>query len=355
VAKDRPVDEEVWASAFEEDLQLLAQKTSPRPLRSIYFGGGTPSLMPPQVAERVFSAAARWFGIEPGAELTVEANPDDRLRFEGLRALGFNRLSLGVQSIRDDSLRFLGRVHGAEEAKTALARAADLFPSVSADLIYALPDQTATSWCTELEEVLSYSMGHLSLYQLTIEPGTAFGKAEARGALRPMPSDLQAELYELTGEVTAAAGLPAYEVSNHARPGAEAVHNSLYWQGAEWLAIGPGAHGRLGQGGARLASEGRAAPKTYPLLPLEERLTFTPLAEAENLMEVLSAGLRPALGLEIKRLGGHARGVLEAAAPFIESGHLRYEDGRLFAAPEGRLLLDYLTAELALALPDPSV
>ncbi|MCQ8186369.1 radical SAM family heme chaperone HemW [Parvularcula maris] len=355
VAKNRAVDEKAWADALAEDLKALSEYTRKRPLRSIYFGGGTPSLVPANVAERVFRAADDLFGIESGAELTVEANPDDAARFKELSELGFNRLSLGVQSVSDASLTFLGRNHDAREARDALIKATGMFPSVSADMIYALPGQTPRAWEAELREVLSYGMDHLSLYQLTIEPGTPFGLAAERGRLVPSPNDLQADLYELTGEITQAAGFPAYEVSNHARPGSEAVHNSLYWQGAEWLAIGPGAHGRLGQGAERLATEGAAKPKSYAALPLNERLSFTPLTEEEVLVETLAGGLRPVAGLCLHRLGDWQSSVLRAAEPFIASGHLEHREGRLAATPSGRLLLDYLTTELTSALPSLSV
>jgi oxygen-independent coproporphyrinogen-3 oxidase len=340
------VDEEAWGEAFAEDLAFFADRAGGRALASVYFGGGTPSLMPASVISRVMEEAAQRFGIEPGAEITIEANPDDRSRFEELHALGFNRLSLGVQSFSDESLSFLGRNHSASQAQAAVDQAVHAFSAVSADMIYALPGKTPGAWQQELKEMISLGPQHLSLYQLTIEPGTPFGLAAKRGRLVPSADEVQAELYELTAAVTTAAGLPPYEVSNHARPGYEAVHNSLYWASADWLAIGPGAHGRLTYGGQRVATEGAARPKDYPAVPMADRISETILSEEEQLLETISSGLRPVRGLARNRLGEAKKAVIQAAHPLIEDGYLQLSDQYISASPRGRLVLDYLTARL---------
>ena len=352
VAKARAVDEKAWGDALVEDLERLSALTEPRPLASVYFGGGTPSLIPPRVAERIVEAAERLFGIADGAEWTVEANPDDRARFSLLKDLGFRRLSLGVQSFSDAELTFLGRNHDAADAQGAVAEALALFDQVSLDFIYALPDQSLADWEAALRHALSIGAKHLSLYQLTIEEGTAFGKAAARGSLIPLPDDRAADFYELTQDLTAAAGLPAYEVSNHAVPGAEAVHNALYWHDAEWLGVGPGAHGRLEKDGVRRASLGARAPVRYAELDFVERMELEALGAHAIALETLSSGLRPTRGLDLRRLGAHGDEIADQAEPLISEGLMVLDGGRLAATPRGCLVLDQLTSFLADGLPD---
>ena len=344
------MDETAWGDALVDDLERMSALTEPRPLASIYFGGGTPSLIPPRVAERVVEAAERLFGIAEGAEWTVEANPDDRARFEGLKQIGFRRLSLGVQSFSDAELTFLGRNHNAADAQAAVTEALALFDQVSLDFIYALPDQSLSDWELALRHAVSIGASHLSLYQLTIEEGTAFGKAAERGRLIPMPDDRAADFYELTQDITAAAGLPGYEVSNHAAPGSEAVHNSLYWQDAEWLGIGPGAHGRLEKDGVRRASLGVRAPVRYPELDFDDRMELEELGVQAKALETLSSGLRPVRGLDLRRLGAHSAAIADQAEPLIGEGLMVLGDGRLAATQRGRLVLDQLTSFLADAL-----
>jgi oxygen-independent coproporphyrinogen-3 oxidase len=240
------VDQAQWRDALLADLAYEARQTPGRRLGSIFFGGGTPSLMPPAtVAALIESAEAHW-GFAPDIEITLEANPSsvEAARFADLAAAGVNRVSLGLQSLDDKALRFLGRAHDAAEGLAALATAQAVFDRVSFDLIYALPGQGADAWAAELGRALSFGTGHLSLYQLTIEPGTRFATLAAKGALVPADPDESAALYELTQEMTAAAGLPAYEISNHARPGQESRHNLAYWRYRNHAGIGPGAHGR---------------------------------------------------------------------------------------------------------------
>ncbi|NNU16114.1 radical SAM family heme chaperone HemW [Parvularcula sp. ZS-1/3] len=347
IAKNRAVDEAAWTEVLLDDLRFYAELTEKRALRSIYFGGGTPSLIPPSVAEAVLSEAERLFGREETCELTVEANPDDASRFEMLAGLGFHRLSLGIQSFDDAELKFFGRNHDASEARSALDEALRVFSDVSFDLIYALPDQELGAWRDALAAACDLGADHLSLYQLTIEEGTAFGRAAEKGRLIPMPDDRAADFYEVTQEVTEAAGMPAYEVSNHAKPGSEARHNSLYWQDAEWIGIGPGAHGRLGGEAKWVATRGAAVPVRYPSLPQAERLVVEELSLSDVRLEALAGGLRPVAGLDLSRLGDDAPGVLECAGPLVEAGLLTEQDGRLRASPSGRLVLDQLTALLA--------
>ena len=347
VARQREVDAAAWQRALCSDLERLARMTRRRPLRSVYFGGGTPSLMPAEVAEAVLLKAEALFGIETGAEITLEANPDDRPRLALFRAVGVNRLSLGVQSFDDAELRFLGRNHDAKDAFSAVDDALALFGAVSLDLIYALPGQELADWERALAAALGLGAQHVSLYQLTIEPGTAFGRKTERGDLAPMPDDRAADLYEVTQYTAGQAGFPAYEVSNHARPGHQAVHNALYWVDADWLAIGPGAHGRLGPPDARLATVGARAPVGYPALGDGARIDIQPLSRTEHRLEVLAGGLRPVAGLDIDRLGGDADAVLAAAERFVECGLMWSEGRRIGASRRGRLLLDHLSAELA--------
>lgn len=353
IARNRQVDAEAWRDVFLDDLRHFASLTEKRPLRSIYFGGGTPSLMPLEVAEAVLAAADDLFGLAPGCETTIEANPDDLARFSGLAALGFRRLSLGVQSFNDRELRFLGRNHSAGEAERALDAALTAFERVSFDLIYALPDQDPGAWERSLSSAIGRGAGHLSLYQLTIEEGTAFGRAAARGTLVPMPDERAAAFYELTQGVTEAGGMPAYEVSNHARPGEEAVHNGLYWQDADWIGIGPGAHGRLGPGDARLATEGAAQPTRYPLIERSQRLTVERLSRYQHNLEVLASGLRPVAGLALDRLGEDAAAVAARASDLQAEGLVAVDGQMLRATGRGRLVLDQLAVFLSDALAPP--
>lgn len=358
VARNRAVDEGAWTAALTEDLKRFADMTERRPLASVYFGGGTPSLIPPRIAEAVLGEAERLFGFGEGCELTIEANPDDRLSFRSLSALGFGRLSLGVQSLDDAELAFLGRNHDAQEGRLAISEALAVFGEVSLDFIYALPGQDLAAWRRRLVEIVGLGAAHLSLYQLTIEPDTAFGRAAGRGALVPMPDDRAADFYEATDDAAAAAGFPAYEVSNHARPGHEAVHNALYWQSAEWIGLGPGAHGRLGSGSRRIATEGDRRIADYPHKAFAERQQVLPLSLLEHRLEVLAGGLRPVAGLDLARLGSDAGAVRLAARPLIEDGLMRLEAGRLGATPRGRLVLDQLASLLASSVSgedEPSV
>lgn len=242
------VDHAAWEAALLADLRHEAETASGEPLDSIFFGGGTPSLMPPALVGRLLAEAERLWGFAAGIEITLEGNPSsvEAANYAALAAAGVNRASLGIQALDDQTLRFLGRLHDAEEGLRALETAQQVFSRVSFDLIYARPGQTVAAWEAELRRAIGFGTTHLSLYQLTIEPGTRFETMVRKGDFTPLDDDTCADLFNLTRAVTAAAGLPAYEISNHARPGEESRHNLTYWRYQDYVGIGPGAHGRRG-------------------------------------------------------------------------------------------------------------
>jgi len=297
------VDEPAWRTALVRELSSMADLTPERTVTSIFFGGGTPSLMAPATVAAVLEAVDEHWAVAADAEITLEANPGsaDAGRFEGYRNAGVNRLSLGVQALDDNALKALGRRHDEAQAMAALAMARRIFTRVSFDLIYARMGQTAEAWRDELVRALTMEPDHLSLYQLTIEPGTRFHTLARRGALDLPNDDCQADLYETTQVLTAAAGLEAYEVSNHARPGAESRHNITYWRSGEWVGVGPGAHGRLNEpGGLSIQRRQEKAPETW-LAAVGEHGHGTAETEwvegPERTAEVLMMGLRLARGL----------------------------------------------------------
>jgi putative oxygen-independent coproporphyrinogen III oxidase len=351
------IDEARWRRALIAELDHFAARTGPRALTSLFFGGGTPSLMDPGTVGAVIDRAAERWGLTPDAEITLEANPGsaDAGRFAGYRAAGVNRLSLGVQALNDSDLRFLGRRHSAAEAVAAIKLAARLFPRHSFDLIYARPGQTAQAWKAELREALGMTGDHLSAYQLTIEAETPFGAAFRRGELNPMPEEEAARLYELTQEVLEQAGLPAYEVSNHARPGGESRHNLTYWRYGDYAGIGPGAHGRLTLGGQKLALRQHRAPEAW-LAQVERQghatRTETPVLLEDRFAEMAMMGLRLIEGLWLSRIGKETGAPLErwvsrAALDRLVSGEfLIVDDQRIAATPAGRQRLDAVLGAL---------
>ena len=262
------IDQDQWREALLADLAHEARATPGRRLGSIFFGGGTPSLMPAATVAALIEAAQAHWGFADDVEITLEANPSsvEAARFADLACAGVNRVSLGLQSLDDGNLRFLGRAHDVGEGLMALGTAQSAFDRVSFDLIYALPGQDAGSWAAELERALAFGTGHLSLYQLTIEPGTRFAAMAARGELKPADPDESAALYELTQDMAGAAGLPAYEISNHARPGEESRHNLTYWRYGDYAGIGPGAHGRR-DGRSTAAASTASSPMTARSTP----------------------------------------------------------------------------------------
>jgi len=305
------VDHAAWQSALIADMRHEAALAGGEPLESIFFGGGTPSLMPPALVAHLLAEAERLWGFAPNIEITLEANPSsvEAAAFGDLARAGINRVSLGLQALDDAALRFLGRLHDVNEGLAALAIAQRHFARVSFDLIYARPGQTAPEWEAELTRALGFETGHLSLYQLTIEPNTRFATDVRRGVFAPLDDDPSAELFELTRTLTAAAGLPAYEVSNHARPGQESRHNLAYWRYRDYCGIGPGAHGRRGG----MATLRHKKPENW-LAAVAERENGireeTELSPATRASEALLMGLRLAEGVSLPEIA--ARFALDA-------------------------------------------
>lgn len=324
-------------------------------LDTVYFGGGTPALLRPDQLGTVLLAASETFGIKRGAEITLEANPNDVLRADlaGLQRAGVTRLSIGVQSLRDSALAFLGRDHDAASAGEAVKRALKVFPSVSIDLIYARPGQSPASWEAELGDALALGAPHLSLYELTFEPRTPFGLAAQRGDIAPMGDDAQADLYEMTQAITSAAGMPAYEVSNHAASADhQSRHNLIYWRGGDWIGVGPGAHGRLSVGGGRYASEAERRPEAYMANVQALQNGWGDAARLEPLeiaREILAMGLRAAEGVDLRRVEvvSGQQVPRDKIAVFVEKGWAEMVGAELRLTPSGRLLADAITAALS--------
>ncbi|MGE0212804.1 MAG: radical SAM family heme chaperone HemW [Parvibaculaceae bacterium] len=348
------VDAMGFAEALKSELSWFAERTPSRRVTSVFFGGGTPSLMPPAAVEAVIEAIGRLWQVAPDCEVTLEANPTsvEAGNFAGYRAAGVNRVSVGVQALNDTDLKALGRLHTAEEAIAAYRLAARIFPRTSFDLIYARPGQTAERWKAELSRALSEQQGHMSLYQLTIEPGTPFEALHAKGRLLTPDEDMGAALYDLTQELTERAGLPAYEVSNHAAPGAECRHNLLYWRGGEYAGVGPGAHSRLvGACGTRKGLSTERHPETWRALVGAQGSGVreeTALSGAESAEEYLLMGLRLSEGIDLarhERLGGAALSA-EKLSFLASEGLIEVAGRRLKATPAGRHVLNALIAEL---------
>jgi oxygen-independent coproporphyrinogen-3 oxidase len=345
------IDQQEWREALLADLAHEAGQLSGRKLNSIFFGGGTASLMEPATVAALIQAACTHWDAVDDIEITLEANPNsvEAARFADLAAAGVDRLSLGLQSFDDEALRFLGRAHSAREGMAALDMAQKHFPRVSFDLIYALPGETAESWSGTLDRALSLGTTHLSLYQLTIEPGTRFASMVAKHEFDPLDTDIAAELFELTQEATAAAGLPAYEISNHAFPGHESRHNLTYWRYGDYAGIGPGAHGR------RLRSRTARHKKPENFLSALSRngngvVEEAPLTAREAADEALVMGLRLAEGIDIGLLEQRFEVPLidrTAAERLVASGHLALHGNRLSTTAAGRLVLDRILAEIA--------
>jgi len=349
------IDEERFARAFAREIETTAARTPGRTVTSIFLGGGTPSLMKPQTVGAVLDAIAQHWNVDKSVEVTLEANPTsvEATRFAGYRAAGVNRVSLGVQALDDASLKALGRLHSAQEALDAVAIARRAFDRYSFDLIYARPDQTAEAWTRELKLAISEAAEHLSLYQLTIEEGTPFFGLHRAGKLKTPDEDLARELYDVTQEVCAAHGLPSYEISNHARPGAECRHNLVYWRGQEYAGVGPGAHGRLDIGGVRHAIATDKRPEAW-LLRVEEDghgvISEDLLNSEQRADEFLLMGLRLAEGIDPQRYAALSGRPLDPhrIAALKEDGAIVMDDnGRLRVTQEGFPLLDAVVADLA--------
>jgi putative oxygen-independent coproporphyrinogen III oxidase len=349
------IDEARFVRAFAAEIAATAARAPGRTVSTIFFGGGTPSLMKPGTVAAILDAVAQRWTVAPDVEVTLEANPTsvEATRFKGYRSAGVNRVSLGVQALDDAALKALGRMHTADEALAAVAIARGAFERYSFDLIYARPDQTAPSWRAELVRAIAEAAEHLSLYQLTVEPDTPFAALHAAGKLAVPDGDHARTLYDLTGEVCAAAGLPAYEISNYARPGAECRHNLVYWRYHEYAGIGPGAHGRLDIDGRRHATATEKRPEAW-LMRVESGgtgvVTNEALSRVEAADEFLLMGLRLAEGIDLARFTALAGCPLaeKQIAELITHGLVETTpDGRLRVTAAGFPLLDAIVADLA--------
>ncbi len=352
--RHQSVDALSFAKALAAELSWFAGQTKGRTVTSIFFGGGTPSLMPPQAVGHVLDAIGALWTVSPNVETTLEANPTsiEAENFRGYRAAGVNRVSVGVQALNDADLKALGRQHSAVEALAAFRLAASIFPRVSFDLIYARPNQTIAQWRDELTIALGEQQGHMSLYQLTIEPGTAYFDLHARGSLITPTDDRAADLYDVTQELTEKAGLPAYEISNHARPGHESRHNLLYWRYGEYAGVGPGAHSRLAAGENRRAIIAEKHPETWRDLVSTQghgMISDTIVPPPDQASEYLLMGMRIVEGIDLDRYAALAGREIDSSkiAGMKSMGLIKREGQTLRATADGRKLLNAVIAELA--------
>jgi len=349
------IDQQAYVAAFRQEIAAMRLLSGPQVVTSIFFGGGTPSLMSPDTVGAILDAVRAAWVVPEGIEITLEANPSsvEAGRFRGYRQAGVNRVSMGVQALNDPDLKRLGRLHDRADALKAIGLARDIFPRMSFDLIYARPDQTAEAWAAELEEAISLAADHLSLYQLTIEEGTPFYGLHKAGKLIVPDGDLSAELYELTRQVCESHGLPAYEVSNHARPGAESRHNLTYWRYGDYAGIGPGAHGRLSTSAGKIATATERTPEQWLKLVAENghgMIETSELTAAEQADELLLMGLRLREGINLKRWGALAGRDLDRDRTdfLIHHGMIEQMDiDRIRCTPAGMLVLDAVVADLA--------
>ena len=352
------VDQAAWADALLADMAYETALTPGRTLSSIFFGGGTPSLMPPATVAALINAAEKHWGFTDDIEITLEANPSsvEAACFADLAAAGVNRVSLGLQSLDDAALAFLGRAHSVEESLAALDIAQSEFARVNIDLIYARPDQTAAAWEAELARAIGFGTGHMSLYQLTIEPGTRFATLVREGQFVPADDDEAAALYELTQAMTSAAGLPAYEISNHAGVRQQSRHNLTYWRYGDYVGIGPGAHGRR----LKNATQRHKKPENFlsGLARNAHGIVTEEVLEAETrAMEALLMGLRLAEGIDLtdiaSRTGVAADGLVDykAVADIEKLGLIRQNGTHLIVTPQGMPLLDAILPQIVLVEP----
>lgn len=353
--RHQPPDQQRYAAAFRRELTHFRERTGPREVTSIFLGGGTPSLMQPSTVAALLDTVAELWTPTADMEVTLEANPSsvEAERFRGYRSAGVNRVSLGVQALNDPDLRFLGRLHDVAEARRAIELARATFPRLSFDLIYARPNQTPDAWAAELGQAIDLAADHLSLYQLTIEEGTRFHDLHRLGKFVVPDAEHAAELFEVTQEITAARGLPAYEVSNHARPGAESRHNLVYWRYGEYVGSGPGAHGRFVENGARTVTIAERMPETW-LTAVEDSghgvVDGETLDRSQEADEFLLMGMRLGEGIDLDRYEQLAGRPMSAKRISILRDEGLVEpvgNSRLRATPSGRLVLNALVADLA--------
>lgn len=341
------IDQTEWLKAYLSELRRTHQEIEGRVLNSVFFGGGTPSLMEPEIVGEILAEVSRLWPLANDIEITLEANPSsvEAGRFIGFRDAGVNRISMGIQALNDADLKRLGRLHSTNEAVAAFDIARNTFDRVSFDLIYARQDQSADDWHAELKRALSLSIDHLSLYQLTIEQGTAFGDRYARGKLSGLPDDdLGADLYDITQELCAEAGMPAYEVSNHARAGAGSRHNLVYWQYGDYIGIGPGAHGRITTAAGRFATSTPTNPERWLRSALEGygELPRETLSAKDQAQEFLLMGLRLKKGVDPERYKRISGQELETSAiqHLVDHGMVQYENGNLVVSNQGFKVLN---------------
>ena len=352
------VDHSKWADAMARELThhaTLAEKTNQN-LSSIFFGGGTPSLMAPETMDKIITTAKAIFGFTDGIEITMEANPTsvEAAKLRAFHDAGANRLSMGIQSLRADGLSYLGREHSASEALDALAQARQIFDRVSADFIYARSDQSLADWEAELNQILALGLDHLSLYQLTLEPGTAFYSRHQRGLLDIPDADDARTFFDLTQAMTAAANCPAYEISNHAKPGQESRHNLIYWQAFDWIGIGPGAYGRYWANGKRIESRSRRDPAAWLDDVMRQNHAIDQYNEdsmTDFAHEALMMGLRLKKGADLNRIialvGALSTWGDEAALEqLINHGLVKLDHGFLRLTDQGRPLLNSVLSHL---------
>ncbi|WP_439153685.1 radical SAM family heme chaperone HemW [Yoonia sp.] len=347
------IDQIAWEQAYLSEIDRIGTQTAGRVLRSVFFGGGTPSMMEPRLVDAILAKIRATWPLANDIEITLEANPTsvEAGRFAGYRNAGVNRVSMGIQALNDADLKALGRLHSEREAIAAFETARSVFDRVSFDLIYARQGQTLKAWETELKRALALAIDHLSLYQLTIEAGTAFGDRYAAGKLRDLPDeDLSADMFAATQEICATAGFDGYEVSNHARPGFESIHNQIYWRYGDYAGIGPGAHGRLTIGGVRYATESPLAPTTW----LQQ---VTSAGHGESLREVLSLedqiaelllmGMRLDEGVLLERMSQYNCDYLSNNIKrLVELGLVTSDTGLLRLTQKGKPLLNAVLREL---------
>ena len=350
------IDQIRWQRAYLAEIERLGAETQGRVLQTVFFGGGTPSLMDPALVGAILDKVRVTWPMVNDPEITLEANPGsvDAGRFSGYRTARVNRISMGIQALNDVDLRRLGRMHTVGEARAAFDVARSCFDRVSFDLIYARQDQTLNDWRLELQQALSMAADHLSLYQLTVEDGTAFGDRLARGGLKGLPDDdLAADMYLMTQQICEEAGMPAYEISNHARPGQESRHNLIYWRGGDYLGIGPGAHGRMTLGGDRWTTEAPKAPGAWLAMVESSRPGEVPrslLTRMDHAQEYLLMSLRLVEGLETDRIEAIAGRLMDKVkiAGLQQSGHLVKKGNRLKVTSSGRIVLNAILRELDL-------
>lgn len=346
----RHIDQNAWCTALLQSMARMAGLTPARTLKSIFFGGGTPSLMPVRTVEMLINAAQTHWYFSNDIEITLEANPTsvEAQRFQGYANAGVNRLSMGVQALNDTDLQRLGRMHTAQEAIEAFDIARKYFPRVSFDLIYARTDQTVTAWEKELQQALSMAVDHISAYQLTIEQGTRFGDLYNRGKLVVLPDNIAARMYEVTQDICDAAGMPAYEVSNHAHPEAQSKHNTVYWEYGEYAGIGPGAHSRLLVEGKRYAYATQHDPTQWlatangPINLIEE------ISPHEQATEYLMMSMRLAKGASLEayeRLGGTDFDP-QTIKYLSREGFISVQGDTIKSTPKGRIVLNSVLNEL---------